>query len=52
MLIQMIGVMVLFFILDGSGNRFVKESNDFNSNDLIFEELIYNIIDEETEENG
>ena len=40
------------FYIRWFGNRYKKEGNDFNSTDLIFEEPIYNIIDEETKDNG
>ena len=40
------------FYLKWLGNNFKKEKNDFNSEDLIFEEPIYNILDEEIKDNG
>jgi len=39
------------FYIRWFGNNFIKEKNDFNSTDLVFEEPIYNIIDEETKDN-
>ena len=39
------------FYIRWFGNSYKKEENDFNSTDLVFEEPIYNIIDEETKDN-
>mgnify|MGYP003117911060 CR=1 FL=1 len=40
------------FYIRWFGNNYKKEKNDFNSTDLIFEEPIYNILNERTEKNG